>query len=32
VQLRDMRRVEEALAELRPEDWHAVLLELEHQG
>lgn len=30
VRARDMRRVEEALSELRPEDWHAVLLELDH--
>jgi hypothetical protein len=28
--LRDMRRVQDKLEELRPEDWHAVMLELEH--
>ena len=28
--LRDMRRLQVKLAELRPEDWHAVMLELEH--
>jgi hypothetical protein len=30
--LRDMRRVQDKLAEMRPEDWHAVMLELEHIG
>ncbi len=30
VTLRDMVRVQEAVNELRPEDWHAVLLLLEH--
>ncbi len=30
VALRDMRRVQDRLEELRPEDWHAVMLELEH--
>jgi hypothetical protein len=30
VTLRDMQRVQEVVAELRPEDWHAVLLVLEH--
>jgi hypothetical protein len=30
VQLRDMKRVEERLTALRPEDWHAVVLELDH--
>jgi hypothetical protein len=29
-QLRDMKRVEDRLDGLRPEDWHAVLLELDH--
>jgi hypothetical protein len=29
---RDMQRVQASLEELRPEDWHAVLLELDHQG
>ena len=31
-QLRDMVRVQDALSSLPEEDWHAVLLELEHQG
>ena len=31
VQLRDMVRVHDALSRLPEEDWHAVLLELEHQ-
>jgi hypothetical protein len=30
VTLRDMQRVQDAVDELRPEDWHAVLLVLEH--
>ncbi len=30
VALRDMRRVQDKLEELRSEDWHAVMLELEH--
>jgi hypothetical protein len=30
VVLRDMQRVQEKLAELRPDEWHAVMLELEH--
>jgi hypothetical protein len=29
--LRDMQKVQETLAEQRPEDWHAVMLELEHR-
>src|SRR5262245_58013893 len=29
--LRDLKRVQEGLAGLRPEDWHAVLLELDHR-
>ena len=28
--LRDVQRVQQTLAELRPEDWHAVMLELDH--
>jgi hypothetical protein len=32
VVLRDMQRVQETLQELRPEDWHAVMLELDHAG
>jgi hypothetical protein len=32
VATRDMKRVQEAVDELRPEDWHAVLLVLEHVG
>jgi hypothetical protein len=31
VTLRDMKRVQDELGELRAEDWHAVLLELEHR-
>ena len=30
--LRDMVRVQDALTRLPEEDWHAVLLELDHQG
>ncbi len=30
--LRDMQRVQEAVEELRPEDWHAVLLVLDHEA
>lgn len=30
--LRDMKRVQDELASARPEEWHAVMLELEHQG
>ena len=29
-QLRDMQRVQDAVARLRAEDWHAVLLEVDH--
>ena len=29
---RDMQRVQDTLATLRAEDWHAVMLELEHRG
>jgi hypothetical protein len=32
VRTRDMQRVQDTLATLRAEDWHAVMLELEHQG
>jgi hypothetical protein len=28
--LRDMKRVQESLSEVRDDDWHAVLLELDH--
>lgn len=28
--LRDMQRVQDAVGRLRPEDWHAVVLELDH--
>jgi hypothetical protein len=27
---RDMKRVQESVQDLRPEDWHAVVLELHH--
>ena len=30
--LRDMQRIQDELSALPPEDWHAVLLELEHIG
>jgi hypothetical protein len=30
--LRDMEKVHDTLAPLRPEDWHAVMLELEHRA
>src|SRR5262249_34914217 len=30
--LRDMVRVQEAVDELRPEEWHAVALEMKHEG
>jgi hypothetical protein len=30
--LRDMEKVHDSLATLRPEDWHSVMLELEHRG
>jgi hypothetical protein len=28
---RDIRRVEQAVQQLRPEDWHAVVVELDHE-
>jgi hypothetical protein len=31
VATRDMQRVQQTLAQLRAEDWHAVMLELEHR-
>lgn len=30
-ELRDMQRVQDAVGRLRPEEWHAVLLELDHR-
>jgi hypothetical protein len=32
VATRDMQRVQETLSKLRAEDWHAVMLELEHRA
>lgn len=32
VAVRDVQRVQEAVEQLQPEDWHAVLLVLDHQG
>jgi hypothetical protein len=31
-QYHHMVRVQEAVDELRPEEWHAVALEMKHQG
>ncbi|MFO0876604.1 MAG: DUF4384 domain-containing protein [Gemmataceae bacterium] len=31
-QLRDMKRVEDAVSQLRPDDWHAILIELDHHA
>jgi hypothetical protein len=30
VATRDMKRVQQSVQQLRPEDWHAVVLELDH--
>jgi hypothetical protein len=30
VATRDMKRVQQSVQQLKPEDWHAVLLELDH--
>jgi hypothetical protein len=32
VATRDMKRVQQSVEQLRPEDWHAVVLELDHQA
>ncbi len=29
---RDMKRVQQSVQQLQPGDWHAVVLELEHEG
>jgi hypothetical protein len=28
--MRDMKRVQQSVQQLRPEDWHSVVLELDH--
>ena len=32
VATRDMKRVQQSVQQLRPEDWHAVVLELDHSS